>query len=213
MWLDLTQIIWIDILLSGDNALVIAMACRGLGAKKMWGMILGAGAAILVRVLCTGAISSLMTLPYVKVVGGIALMWIAFKLLISADGEGQVGAPPTLWDAVKIVVVADIVMSIDNMVAVAAVAKGNWFLLAVGLLVSIPCIIAGASVIVAALNRLPILVWSGAALLGWIAGGLIASEPHVKDVLNHPLDPYLLAFAATATVVLSAALIRGVRHA
>lgn len=213
MWLDLTQIIWIDILLSGDNALVIAMACRGLGAKKMWGMIFGAGAAILVRVLCTGVISSLMTLPYVKVVGGIALMWIAFKLLVSADSEGSVDAPPTLWDAVKIVVIADIVMSIDNMVAVAAVAKGDWFLLAVGLLVSIPCIIAGASVIVAALNRLPILVWAGAALLGWIAGGLIASEPHVKDVLNHPLDPYLLAFAATATVVLSAALIRGVRHA
>ena len=185
-WIAVGKIIWINILLSGDNALVIALACRGLKPRhRLWGMIMGAGAAVLLRIIFTGIVASLMELPYLKLVGGLALIVIAAKLLVpeNEDEEG-VESASHLWQAVQIVVVADIVMSLDNVIAVAAAANGSVPLLILGLAISIPLIVAGAALIMALLNKMPILVWAGAALLGWIAGDVIATDPAVHPKLD-----------------------------
>ena len=200
-WVAVGKIIWINVLLSGDNALVIALACRGLEPRhRLWGMILGAGAAVILRIIFTGIVATLMELPYLKLVGGLALLVIAAKLLVpeSEDEEG-VESASHLWAAVQIVVVADIVMSLDNVIAVAAAANGSVPLLILGLAISIPLIVAGAALIMALLNRLPILVWAGAALLGWIAGDVIATDPALAPRL-------LVAFSGPLGVKLDALL-------
>jgi len=180
-WLAVGKIIWINVLLSGDNALVIALACRGLEPKqRLWGMILGAAAAVVLRIIFTGIVATLMELPYLKLIGGLALIVIAAKLLVpEKEEEDGVHAASHLWAAVQIVVVADIVMSLDNVIAVAAAANGSVPLLILGLAISVPLIVAGAALIMALLTRLPILVWLGAALLGWVAGEVIATDPAV----------------------------------
>lgn len=188
-WVALTKIIWINVLLSGDNALVIALACRALDHRqRVWGMVLGAGVAVLLRVIFTGVVATLMTLPYLKLVGGLALIVIAVKLLVPEDDDEEVKSAANLWAAVRIVAVADIIMSLDNVIAVAAAAKGSATLLVLGLVISIPMIVAGAAIIMAILDRLPILVWLGAALLGWIAGDVIASDPAVHPALQNLLE-------------------------
>ncbi|MGY8668255.1 TerC family protein [Bradyrhizobium sp. UFLA05-109] len=185
-WVAVGKIIWINILLSGDNALVIALACRGLKPRhRLWGMVLGAGAAVLLRIVFTGIVASLMALPYLKLVGGLALIVIAAKLLVpESEDEDDVASASHLWQAVQIVVVADIIMSLDNVIAVAAAANGSVPLLVLGLAVSVPLIVAGAALIMALLSKLPILVWAGAALLGWIAGEVIATDPGVEPKLH-----------------------------
>ncbi len=185
-WVAVGKIIWINVLLSGDNALVIALACRGLEPKqRMWGMILGAAAAVILRIIFTGIVASLMALPYLKLVGGLALIVIAAKLLVpEPEEEDGVKAASNLWAAVQIVVIADIVMSLDNVIAVAAAANGSVPLLILGLAISVPLIVAGAALIMALLTRLPVLVWLGAALLGWVAGEVIATDPAVLPALH-----------------------------
>jgi YjbE family integral membrane protein len=185
-WLALVKIVWINILLSGDNALVIAMACRGLPpAQRVWGLILGAGVAVLLRVIFTGIVVSLMALPFLKIVGGLALFYIAAKLLVPDEpDENEMQAAAHLWRAVRIVAVADIIMSLDNVIAIAAAAGGNLALLVIGLAISIPMIVAGAAAIMAVLDRFPVLVWAGAALLGWITGEVIATDPVVAGYLT-----------------------------
>ena len=180
-WLAVGKIIWINVLLSGDNALVIALACRGLEPKqRLWGMILGAAAAVILRIIFTGIVATLMELPYLKLIGGLALIVIAAKLLVpEKEEEDGVHAASHLWAAVQIVVVADIVMSLDNVIAVAAAANGSVPLLILGLAISVPLIVAGAALIMALLTKLPVLVWLGAALLGWVAGEVIATDPAV----------------------------------
>jgi YjbE family integral membrane protein len=166
--------------------LVIALACRGLAPRqRLWGMIFGAAAAVILRIIFTGIVATLMELPYLKLVGGLALIVIAAKLLVpEQDDEDSVDAASHLWAAVQIVVVADIVMSLDNVIAVAAAANGSVPLLVLGLAISVPLIVAGAALIMALLNRMPILVWAGAALLGWIAGDVIATDPAIHPKLN-----------------------------
>jgi YjbE family integral membrane protein len=185
-WVAVGKIIWINVLLSGDNALVIALACRGLEPRhRLWGMILGAGAAVILRIIFTGIVATLMELPYLKLVGGLALLVIAAKLLVpEQEDEEGVESASHLWAAVQIVVVADIVMSLDNVIAVAAAANGSVPLLILGLAISVPLIVAGAALIMALLSRLPILVWAGAALLGWIAGDVIATDPAIHPKLQ-----------------------------
>jgi YjbE family integral membrane protein len=185
-WVNLSKIIWINILLSGDNALVVAMACRGLEPRqRLWGMVLGTGAAVLLRIVFTVVIASVMELPYLKLVAGLALIVIAAKLLVPRDeAQGAVGSASHLWAAVRIVVLADVVMSLDNVIAVAAAAEGSVPLLIFGLASSIPLIIAGAALIMALLSMLPILIWAGSALLGWIAGDVIATDPAVHPRLQ-----------------------------
>ncbi len=188
-WLAVGKIIWINVLLSGDNALVIAMACRGLhGRHRLWGMIIGAGIAVVLLIAFTGIVATLMALPYLKLIGGLALLVIAAKLLVPEDEDNEIAAGTTLWHAIRIVVIADIIMSLDNVIAVAAAANGQLVLLVLGLVISIPMIIAGAALIMFVLERFPILVWLGAMLLGWIAGDVIESDPAVQPWLLRLLD-------------------------
>ena len=182
-WISVVQIIWINVLLSGDNAIVIALACRNLPQKqRLTGMVLGTGVALVLRLIFATIVSTLMLLPYVKIAGGAALFWIAVKLLAPSEGSGNGGSTSdSLWRAVKLIAVADIVMSLDNVIAVAAVADGSLALLVFGLGVSIPAIVAGANVIMTMLAYFPLIIWAGAALLGWIAGDVIASDPIIAD--------------------------------
>src|SRR5215831_4457641 len=186
-WLAALQIMGINILLSGDNAVVIALAVRGLPPKeRFWGMVLGAGAAAVLLILFTGIVATLMSLPYLKLAGGLALFWVAIKLVSPQphDAEDTPEAVEDLWRAVRVVVVANIVMSLDNVIAVAAAAKGNYLLLGLGLAVSIPIVIAGSALFLAILERFPIVVWGGGALLGWIAGGLLPEDPVIAQFLS-----------------------------
>ncbi len=185
-WVNLSKIIWINIMLSGDNALVVALACRSLEPRqRFWGMVLGAAAAVILRIVFTVVIATVMQMPYLKLVGGLALIVIAAKLLVPEREEaGGLKPASHLWSAVQIVVVADIVMSLDNVIAVAAAAGGSIPLLILGLASSIPLIIAGAALIMALLGMLPILIWAGSALLGWIAGEAIATDPAVQPKLQ-----------------------------
>ena len=201
-WLAVGKIIWINVLLSGDNALVIAMACRGLAPRqRLWGMVIGAGIAVVLLIAFTGIIAKLMVLPYLKLVGGIALLVIAAKLLVPEDEGDDVTAGTSLWHAIRIVVIADIVMSLDNVIAVAAAANGQLSLLILGLAVSIPMIIAGAALIMMVLDRFPVLVWLGATLLGWIAGDVIATDPAVHPFMQRLLDGQIaLNLDATSAV-------------
>ncbi len=201
-WLAVGKIIWINVLLSGDNALVIAMACRGLHPRqRLWGMVIGAGIAVILLIAFTGIVASLMVLPYLKLVGGLALMVIAAKLLVPEDEGDDVTAGTSLWHAIRIVVIADIVMSLDNVIAVAAAANGQLSLLVLGLAISIPMIIAGAALIMMVLDRFPVLVWLGATLLGWIAGDVIETDPAIHPHLQRLLDGQIaLNFDATSAI-------------
>ncbi len=201
-WLAVGKIIWINVLLSGDNALVIAMACRGLRPRqRLWGMLIGSGIAVILLIAFTGVVATLMVLPYLKLVGGLALLVIAARLLVPEDQGDDVTAGTSLWHAVRIVVIADIVMSLDNVIAVAAAANGQLSLLILGLAISIPMIVAGAALIMMVLDRFPILVWLGAILLGWIAGDVIATDPAVQPILHRLLDGQIaLNLEATSAV-------------
>jgi YjbE family integral membrane protein len=185
-WVSAVEIIWINILLSGDNAIVIALACRSLPPRqRLGGMVIGTVVAVLMRIAFASIVSTLMMFPYIKIVGGVALLWIAIKLLVPSSSEQHHGASSdNLWHAVKLIALADVVMSLDNVIAVAAAAKGNTALLVFGLGVSIPAIVAGASIIMALLSYFPMLLWAGAALLGWIAGDVIASDPIIGERLD-----------------------------
>jgi YjbE family integral membrane protein len=222
-WAAVVKIIWINILLSGDNAIVIALACRKLPQpQRRWGLIIGAGVASILLIVFTGVISTLLTLPYLKLVGGCALIFIAFRLLVPSEDEHHVEAVEDLWRAVRIVVVADVIMSLDNVIAVAAAARGSYLLLALGLMVSIPLVIAGAALIMALLERFPVLVWAGGALLGWIGGGLVFDDlgsflPAVgnltfgRDSDMFTIDPMDLAFSATGSIVVLASALWSLR--
>lgn len=172
------KIVWIDVLLSGDNALIIALACQNLSPKKrFWGMVLGALAAVTLRLTFTSVATTAMEWPFIKALGGIALTYIAAKMLMPQDDDKQIHQSEKLLAAIGVIVLADITMSIDNVVAVAAAAKGDVLLLAFGLLLSIPLIVSGAALISTVLNKFPVLLWAGAGLLGYIAGELIMSDP------------------------------------
>jgi len=174
-------IIWINIILSGDNAVVIALACRGLPKeRRRTGMVLGAAVAIVLRIVFTVIIATLLSTPFLKFVGGLLLLWIAVKLLTDDSGEeDKIKETDRLWSAVWTIAVADAVMSLDNVLAIAAVAKDSMLLLILGLAISIPLIVAGAALIMAILERAPVLVWAGAALLGWVAGDMMLSDPWI----------------------------------
>ncbi|MGN6571475.1 MAG: TerC family protein [Pseudolabrys sp.] len=202
-WIALGQIIWINILLSGDNAVVIALACRTLPARqRFWGIVLGAGAAVLLRVFFTVVIAQVMAIPFLKLAGGLLLVWIAVKLILPNDdhADGSVKAGDTLLRAVWLVTVADIVMSLDNVIAIAAAAESaamridiahalfmKTTLIVFGLATSVPLIIAGSAILMRLLERFPILVWAGAALLGWVAGEIIVTDAGIEAYLGRHL--------------------------
>jgi YjbE family integral membrane protein len=182
-WVAVVQIILINVLLSGDNALLIAMACRGLPQRqRLWGVVIGAGVAVILLIVFAIVVTRLMQLPYLKLIGGLALLYIAARLLLPQRGDSnEVEANAHLWRVVQVVVVADMIMSLDNVIAIATIARGDFILLAVGLAISIPIILAGTALVLVLLERFPILVWAGAALLGWIAGDVIATDAAVSS--------------------------------
>jgi YjbE family integral membrane protein len=209
-WAAAVQIMAINILLSGDNAVVIALAVRALPPKeRFWGMVLGAGCAAVLLILFTGIVATLLKLPYLKLIGGVALFWVAVKLVApqSHDEEDTPEAVEDLWRAVRVVVVANIVMSLDNVIAVAAAAKGSYLLLGLGLAISIPVVIAGSALFLALLERFPWVVWAGGALLGWIAGGLLPDDAIISQYLARmygmPIEPSLWPDAQAISEFLS----------
>jgi YjbE family integral membrane protein len=202
-WLAALKIIFVNVILSGDNAVVIAMACLTLPPKqRLWGMVLGAGVAVLLRVIFTLVIAQAMTYPYLKLIGGALLFYVATKLVTEdADGddEGVEGAQ-TLWRAVRIVAIADIVMSLDNVIAIAATAEIaaaqvdlvhaasiKASLIIFGLATSVPLIVAGSAILMALLERYRVLVWGGGALLGWVAGDVMVTDPAINTWFSEAL--------------------------
>jgi YjbE family integral membrane protein len=184
------QIILIDILLGGDNAVVIALACRGLPPKqRRMGIIYGTAGAIILRVILIAFALALLSVPYLKLVGGLLLVWIGVKLLIPHDDDdhSNISASDKLWGAVKTVIVADLVMSVDNVLAIAGAAESAGShqlpLVIFGLVVSIPIIVAGSQIVLKLMDRFPIIITLGGMLLGWIAGQMIFTDPGLKPYL------------------------------
>lgn len=196
-WADLLRIMGIDILLSGDNAVVIALASRSLPeAQRKMAVVGGSAAAVALRIIFCLVIVSLLRIPYLKVIGGLLLLYIGVKLVIpegEAGGNG-IAAKPNVWGAIRTILIADAVMSLDNVVAIAAAAHGSVLLIALGLVISIPLIVFGSQLVLRVLNRFPILVVLGGGLLGWIAGEIIVSDPVVHTRL--PYDEHLQALIA-----------------
>ena len=209
-WIAVGQIILIDILLGGDNAVVIALACRGLPPKqRRLGIIYGTAGAIILRVILIAFALALLAIPYLKLVGGILLVWIGIKLMLPEDegDHANINATDKLWGAVKTVIVADLVMSVDNVLAIAGAAESAGShqlpLVIFGLLVSIPIIVAGSQLVLKLMDRFPIIITLGAMLLGWIAGQMIFTDPGLKPYLPPGKAWEYGAAAAGALLVLA----------
>ena len=197
-WIGLMKIIWINIILSGDNAVVIALAARSLPEHQQRKAILfGSGAAVVLRIALTVVAATLLELSYLQIIGGILLLYIGAQLL-SEDGDEQEGEveKASLMAAIRTILIADIVMSLDNVIAVAAAAKGNMTLLILGLAISIPMVIFGSAIMIKLMTRFPIIVTFGACLIGWVGGETIASDVALRDFSAD--NPWLHYAAATA---------------
>jgi len=190
-WLAVGQIIMIDILLGGDNAVVIALACRKLPPQqRRQGILWGTAGAIVLRVVLIFFALTLLQLPFLKLVGAALLLWIGIKLLVPEEGDehGHIQGSDKLWAAVKTVIVADFVMSLDNVIAIAGAAEsaggGHQMPLVIfGLLVSIPIIVWGSQLVIKLMDRFPLIITAGGMLLGWIAGSMAISDPVLKDAV------------------------------
>ncbi|MFN4281187.1 MAG: TerC family protein [Alphaproteobacteria bacterium] len=186
-WLGLLEIIGVNIILSGDNAVVIALACRNLAdGVRNKAIIAGSVGAIVLRLIFSLFIVYLLDVPYLKLVGSLLLLWIGVKLLIpeqEAHGD-KVKAGHNLWSAVQTVVIADAVMSLDNVIAIAAAAHGHILLIAIGLIISVPLIVFGSAIVLKVLQRFPVLVIAGGGLLGWIAGEILMTDPVLEELVS-----------------------------
>jgi len=183
----LLSIILIDLVLAGDNAVVIALAVRNLqGKQRRWGIILGAGAAVTLRVACTFFAAQMLRIMFLKFIGGALIAWIAVKLLTQGHEEEKVSEASNLIQAIKLIVVADIVMSLDNMLAVGGASKGNAFLLLFGLGLSIPLVVAGSSALAMLMDKYPVIVVIGSAVLGKVAGEMMITDPWIQKTFEIP---------------------------
>ncbi len=184
-WIPLLQIIGVNIVLSGDNAVVIALAARSLPPLQQKKAIFwGSGAAIVMRIVLTIFAVKLLTLPYLKLVGAGLLIWIGIQLLLPDDGEENISSSDHLMTAIKTILLADLVMSLDNVLGVAAAAKGSMPLLVIGLAISIPLVIFGAQMLLKIMERFPIIITIGGGLLGWVAGEMAVGDPSIKEWIN-----------------------------
>jgi len=186
IWVALFQICVINILLSGDNAVVIALACRNLPRKQQkQAFAIGAAGVIVLMTALTAFAAYLMSLPYLEVIGSVLLLWIGIKLLLPGDeGEGDGKVSSGFWDAVKTIVIADIVMSLDNVLGMAGAAKGHLGMLFVGMVITIPLILFGSALIMKLMERFPIFITFGAGLLGWVAGEMAIADPALKGAIE-----------------------------
>jgi YjbE family integral membrane protein len=204
-WLGLGKIIWINIILSGDNAVVIALAARSLpGHQQKKAILWGTAGAVVLRIALTVVAVKLMALPWLQIVGGLLLLWIGVQLLSeNDDGEGEAKEPGNLMSAIRTILIADLVMSLDNVIGVAAAAKGDTTLLIFGLAIAIPIVIFGSTLMIKVMERFPIIITLGAALIGWVAGETMASDAVVKGlVAATPWLHYAAAAAGAMFVVL-----------
>ena len=189
-WIGLLKIIGVNVILSGDNAVVIALAARSLPPQQQKKAVFwGAGAAIILRILLTLFAVALLTLPWLKLVGSLLLFWIGVKLLIPEEGDDDIQASEHLITAIKTILIADLVMSLDNVIAVAAAAGGSVVLLILGLAISIPLVIFGATLLIKLMERFPVIITGGAGLIGWVAGEML--------VADHALAGWLTSLGAT----------------
>ena len=204
------QVFFLDLLLSGDNAIVIALACRRLPAQQMrQAIMVGTGAAIFLRILFTTIVTFLLAIPLLKLLGMVALIWIAIKLLVEEDSDqeddqsddmaGSLSAP-SLWATIGVIVVADVTMSLDNVVALAAISQNSVFFLVLGLALSVPLLMYGSLFVTTLLKRYPILIPAGGALLGWIAGDIGMSDPLIADWVSAQLPGLTLAVPLACAV-------------
>lgn len=206
-WLLLAQIMMVNIVLSGDNAVVIAMAARSLPARQQKTAILwGSGGAVVLRVVLTLVATILLSIPFLKFVGGLMLMWIAYKLLVEEDETNGTDhhAHGNLTSAIKTILIADVVMSLDNTLAIAALAKNDYLLLVLGLALSIPIVVFGSTLIMMLMGRFPIIVYIGAGLIAFTAGSMIeddkAMQPYLPQAIHgtHYLLPIIVTVAVMA---------------
>lgn len=215
-WFGVMSIIVIDLLLSGDNAVLIALACRNLPPRlQTKGVMLGTLGAIGLRVVLATIAVTLLNIPYLKVAGGFLLLWIAIKLLIDeAEDDKEIDAPDRLWAAVKTIIVADAVMSLDNIIAVAGASQGKPALLWFGLLVSIPLVVFGSRILVVLMNKFPWIIAIGAGILGWTAGHMIITDGrilrHFGEILHSPLllNGYLIPMLGAVGVIVAGSIIK-----
>ena len=204
-WTALLKIIGVNIILSGDNAVVIALAARSLPAhQQKRAIIWGSGAAIIMRIVLTAFAVALLQFPYLKIVGAVLLVWIGIKLLVPDDGEEHIASHENLGAAIKTILIADLVMSVDNVIAVAAAAKDNVTLLVLGLAISIPLIIFASTLLLKLMERFPIIITVGAGLLGFVAGEMAITDPINKHWIEQHAAwmEYVVPVAGALLVVL-----------
>lgn len=212
-WSVVAQIILIDILLGGDNAVVIALACRNLHPnQRRKGILWGTAGAIILRIVLVAFAVTLLQIPFLKFVGGLLLLWIGYKLMVDSGGdEGHdLQAPDKLFAAIKTIIVADIVMSLDNVLAIAGAAgqvddqAHQLGYIVFGLLVSVPLIIGGSRIVLYLIDRFPLIVTAGAGLLGWIAGGMILSDLGVMKFFGEGIESYSIVAGAIGAIAVMA---------
>ena len=203
-WIGLLKIIWINIILSGDNAVVIALAARSLPAdQQRKAVLLGSSAAVALRIALTVVAAKLLQMSFLQIVGGLLLLWIGVQLLSQEEeDDGHIKEHDSLMAAVRTILIADLVMSLDNVIGVAASAKGSMLLLILGLAISIPLVIFGSTLMIRLMERFPIIVTLGAALIGWVGGETMASDVALADLLNGYPGAHYLAATAGAGLVL-----------
>ncbi len=211
-WTALLKIIGVNIVLSGDNAVVIALAARSLhGRQQKQAIFWGSGAAIVLRIILTLFAVALLSLPYLKLVGGVLLLWIGAKLLVPEDEDPDITASDNLWIAIRTILVADLIMSLDNVIAVAAAAGGHWGLMIIGLAISIPLVIFGATLLVKVMERWPVIITIGAALLGLVAGEMGWEDGAIESFTKGfpPETKYVAGAIGAAFVVVVGRILAG----
>jgi YjbE family integral membrane protein len=206
-WIRLLEIGFLNLLLSGDNAVLIALAVRALPRhQRILGQVWGAAGAVVLRLVFVGIISALLAVPFLRLAGGAALLWIAYDLVQPEGGEEEAGRHgQSLWHAVWLILVADVTMSLDNVLAIAGAAHGDMLLVAIGIAMSVPIVIVGSSILAALMSRYPAIIWVGGGVLGYVAGDMMLEDPVVERHLGavaHALEyPVPLALAAVLTTV------------
>ena len=205
-WTGWVRIVIIDLLLAGDNALVIALAVRSLPPREQfWGRVFGTAGAVILRLLFVAIVTFLLKVPLLRLIGGLLLVWIAVKLVRMGEGDAEhVREGTTLKEAIGVIILADVVMSLDNVIAISAAARGDLVLVVFGLLLSLPLVVWGSGVLSRMMNRFPVFVWVGGGVLGWVAVHMITDDPFVVRWLGsffNPVQhvgPYVLAALITA---------------
>lgn len=212
IWVALAQIAVINILLSGDNAVVIALACRSLPAREARrAFLIGAAGIVVLMTLLTAFAAYMLSLPYIEMIGGALLVWIGIKLLLPDSEENEVGASSSFWGAVKTIIVADIVMSLDNVLGMAGAARGHLGMLFIGMVITIPIILFGSALIMKLMDRFPVLVKLGAGLLGWVAGEMAIADPAFHGAIAahaHYMEFVAPVLGAASVVVVGTLLAR-----